>query len=348
MVEAFLINIASSFVYDAIRRGNDKYLINKAVDETIVHFKDRVELQRNGFLNWLESDEVLSQLRLCCNENVKLDTEKLALLFLANADFYLEDKNQSYQCARDVVEFFLDSLVRLLLRAKDGNYRLDRRFSNLLNRYRDEQAEKLDDIGSSLQEIQKLIHVALSPARSERIAVDEERVATGPVIKDFYAPTRLETFVGRDDVIGQMQKAWSSGSVNTIIVHGWGGFGKSSVLVEFYSQMRERGCWGSAQDVVVWYSFQIDDTFEDSFLPYLLKALPGGDSILKSSSDRVDLQCEFIIDYMKRNNLILFLDQVESLLLASGEASRTFASFLRGICAFPRNSDHRLKWNLRP
>jgi len=192
--------------------------------------------------------------------------------------------------------------------------------------------------------------IAARPAASARrrasFAVRAPRVAFPSIVDYGRLPeTPYKTLVGRDAELKQLDDAWNDDNTRIISLVGWGGAGKSSLVIEWLMRVRNDG-YRDADAVLCW-SFFSQGTKEraasgEGFLDWALGKLK-----IKIDTTSSTAKGDRLAEEMSRRRVLLVLDGLEPLQHGSeGQQGalkdQGLRAFLRGLAVKRPAAGHSL------
>jgi hypothetical protein len=178
------------------------------------------------------------------------------------------------------------------------------------------------------------------------VVPDKPRTAFPSIVDYGRLPeTPYKTLVGREDELKQLDQAWADEKTRVISLVAWGGAGKTSLIIEWLTCVRNDG-YRNADAVLCW-SFYSQGTTEraasgEGFLDWALGKLK-----VKIDTTSSTAKAERLAEEMSRRRVLLVLDGLEPLQYGpEGQQGalkdQGLRAFLRGLAAKQPAGSHSL------
>jgi tetratricopeptide (TPR) repeat protein len=189
--------------------------------------------------------------------------------------------------------------------------------------------------------------IAAIPAKTIAPVVTSVNRIAFPSIVDYgrLPETPYKKLVGRDDELRRLDDAWADDKTKVISLVAWGGAGKTSLVIEWLTRVRNDG-YRNADAVLCW-SFYSQGTQEraaagEGFLDWALGKLK-----IKLDTTSASAKGERLAEELSRRRVLLVLDGLEPLQYGPDGQEGTLKdqglrAFLRGLAVRQPKAGHSL------
>jgi hypothetical protein len=146
----------------------------------------------------------------------------------------------------------------------------------------------------------------------------------------FLVPMTLPTtpnFIGRQDDLRQLDRAWDDPKTNVFTVHAWGGVGKTALVGHWLGLLARDGYRG----MEVFYQYSFEGAAGDAFIERALRLFGDGEPAAGGTPEEKGAR---LADLVRQKRALLWLDGFEAVQEQDGAAGQIKSPALRAlVCA---------------